>query len=376
MENNDKRRVFFAAIDPYVETNIVSPKETKYTGRDWVEWGDRNIYPEYLLELSKTVPSLRSVITGTVDFICGDDVTIAVEMGGRRQGVMNKTGCTIAEQVRDLAGDFETYGGFALQVIRSYTGAVVEIYHIDMRYLRTNRDNTVFWYSEKWKEGRRKVLEYPAFYPHTPESWASLTDEERDRQASSIVYVKNVHTQTYPLPVYAAAVKACETERCIDDYHLNAINNGFVASAIINFNNGVPSDQIKEEIEKDVNAKFAGHSNAQRILISWNDSKEVATTIQQLKSDDFGARYDALSKHTRQQIFTAFRANPNLFGIPTDSLGFSEEEYQSAFKLYNRTAVRPVQRIIADAYDRILGVAGSITIKPFSLDTEGESNVN
>lgn len=377
MENKDNRRsIFFAAIDPYIETNIVAPTESKSGANGWIVWGDGNRYPEYLLDLSKTVSTLRSVITGTVDFIAGDDVTITAQLGGRPQGSMNKTGCTIREQVREVALDYETYGGFALQVIRSYTGEVVELYHIDMRYLRSNKDNTVFWYCEKWCEGRKNVIEYPAFYPFTPEAWAQLDEKERNRHASSIYYVKNTTSQVYPLPVYAAAVKACETERCIDDYHLNAINNGFVGSAMVNFNNGVPSDEIKEEITDDFTQKYGGHQNAMRIVFCFNDSRDNATTIVPFKTDDFGSKYEALSKHVRQQIFTAFRANPNLFGIPTESLGFSSEEYDSAFKLYNRTMVRPVQRTIAEAYERILGLPQVVTIKPFSLETETETNVN
>ena len=112
-------------------------------------------------------------------------------------------------------------------------------------------------------------------------------------------------------------------------------------------------------------------------MFSWNPDKTNATTITEPKIDNFGDRYDALSKHCRQQIFTAFRANPNLFGIPTENLGFSQEEYESAFKLYNRTCVKPVQRIICDAYDKIYGIPGVLTIVPFTLDGEnGETKVN
>ena len=34
----------FAAIDQYVETYIVSPKETNLQGKDMVQWGDGDAY--------------------------------------------------------------------------------------------------------------------------------------------------------------------------------------------------------------------------------------------------------------------------------------------------------------------------------------------
>ena len=139
-------------------------------------------------------------------------------------------------------------------------------------------------------------------------------------------------------------------------------------SYIINFNNGQPSQEVQEEIEENFNEKFSGHQNAGRIAFSWNNSKATATSIEQVQVQDFGEKYQSLEKSVRQRIFTAFKANPNLFGIPTESLGFSSEEYESAFRLFNRTQIRPVQRKIADAYDKIYGKKGVLTIVPFSMD--------
>jgi hypothetical protein len=369
METNESRRapVAFAALDPYIESHIVKPTETVIRGKDLVLWGERNLYPDYLLELTKTSPTLRSVINGTVDFIKGDAQTIE-PLAGYAPGIMNLRGDTIAEQVEDVARDWETYGGLALQVIRNAEGSVAEVYHLPVRFLRSNKENTVFYYSEEWKKGTTKYLVYTAFLPGLEKRWALLSDEERNRHASSVLFVKNDRSQVYPFPPYGAAVKSCETERCIADFHYNGIRNGFAPSAIVNFNNGVPTDEIKKEIADDMEEKFSGNENAGRMLVSWNDDRAHAATFEVLKTEDFGEKYQALEKSSRQQIFTAFRANPNLFGIPTESLGFSEEEYASAFRLYNRTAVRPVQRIICDAYDKIYGRAGVLTIKPFSLE--------
>lgn len=377
MSNTTIKRasVAFAAIDSYVETTMISPKESIVQGKNMVEWGTRNAYPNYLLELYNNVPTLRAIINGNIDYVAGDDVTIVPLRAEYTNAEMNKRGDTISEQLRDLAKDYQIYGGFALQVIRDYNGDVAEVYYIDMRYLRTNKECDVFYYNEKWgKGGNRDVIVYPAFIPRL--NWAALTDEERNRHASSILFVKSVHTQVYPAPLYAASVKACEIERLIDDFHISDINNHFVSSAIINFNNGEPSDEQKEEIEDNVNEKFCGAQNGGRVMLSWNSNKASATDIQEFKVEDFGERYKALSDHSRQQIFTAFRANPNLFGIPTEGNGFSNEQYEDSFRLYNRTQIRPVQRMICNAYDKIYGSKGVVTIKPFSTDDTNETNVN
>ena len=375
-QNKPSRASFsFAAIDPYVDNKMILPVERFVSGKDLVEWGNRNVYPDYLLDLYNNVPTLRSIINGNIDFITGDDVSILPLTDNLPNGQMNNRGDNIREQIKDIAKDYEIYGGFALQIIRNLIGMVAEVYYIDMRYLRTNKEGNVFYYCEDWsKSGKKDVIVYPAYMPNL--NWDTLDDEQRNRNASSILYVKNVHTQVYPAPLYAASIKACEIERLIDDFHINSLQNQFVSSAIINFNNGDPGDEMKKEIEDAINEKFAGAANGGRIMLSFNKNKESATDIVEFEVKDFGERYKALSEHSRQQIFTAFRANPNLFGIPTEGNGFANEQYAESFKLYNRTQIQPVQRLIADTYDKIYGTKGVLTIVPFSMDGETEDNIN
>ena len=361
--NTKAVKLAFAAIDPFLERPMPKPTEKDVRGHKYVEWGEGNAYPDYLLDLYNNVPTLRTIINGNVDFITGDDVTVQAPVF---RSFNPKE--SARDTVRKVARDFETYGGFALQIIRNYAGEVSEVYHCDVRFLRTDKECQVFRYSEKWGEGGRDCVVYPAYMPDL--DWAALTDEERDRNASSILYVKNEYTQTYPAPLYAAAVKDCETERSITDYHLNSILNGFAPSAIINFNNGQPSDKDKEEIEKDVEDKFCGPANAGRFLLSFNANKENATTFEFPEIKDFGERYKALSTHCRQQIFASFRAIPALFGIMTESTGFNEQEFEQAYRLYYRTQIRPVQRLITEAFERIYKTTGVLAIKPFSIDED------
>ena len=368
--------VSFAAIDQYLESYIVAPVEKRAPGKSMVEWGTVNRYPQYLVELYDNVTTLHTIVDGDVDFVAGDDVHLTVPSDAPhfQNETMNRKGATIREQVRDLAHDLDLFGGFALQVIRDKEGRVAELYHIPVERLRSDADNEAFWYSEDWgiRRSRKMTLVYPKFIADL--DWAGLSDEEKTRHASSIFYVKNIHTRTYPMPVFAAAVKACEIERCADDYHLNAINNNFEGSAMVNFNNGTPTQEQQEEIEEEFNEKFSGHQNAGRIVFSWNANKDAATTITGIEVKDFGERYKALAEHSRQQIYCAFRAVPSLFGLPTAS-GFSVEEYEQAFKLYNRTRIQPMQKTIVDAYARVLGEGAVVSIVPFSLDGNNENNV-
>ena len=360
--------VAFAAIDPYLEQTVVLPTEKDLPGQDRVSWGTGNRYPEYINDLYESVPTLQTIINGSVDFVAGDDVSLTVR--GQLLETVNHSGDTPRDAVREMALDVFKLGGFALQVIRNLAGDIADVYPIPMDYLRSNKDNTVFYYCEDWQKASRKdAVIYPRFRSFTPDEWARLTPEEKDRHASSIYYYKTVRRGTYPRPPFMAATKDAEIERNVTDFHFNSLENGFNSSMIINFNNGIPEDKMKEEIEQDVNEKFSGHQNGMRILLSWNPNKDSATTFEVPKVEDFGERYKALSTHSRQQLFASFRAIPLIFGLVSEAnTGFSTDEFDQSFKLYNRTAIRPVQRAIGDAFDKIYGEKNVLTITPFTLD--------
>jgi hypothetical protein len=351
----NKQKIQLSALNPFVSTNLVENVEKEISGRDFICWGNDNNYPKYLFSLYSDCATLQSIINGTGDFISGDDVICNVPKFSKQ---INKKGDTILDLINRIAIDYLIFGGFAIQIIKDYNNNINELYWVDFSKLRSDKKNEVFFYSEDWSKssGRVKTIKYPKFSPN-------------DKNATSIFYYKGNKTRSvYPTPIYNASIIACELEKKINNFHLNEINNNFLSSKIINFNSGIPDDYLKEEIEKNINEKFSGAENAGRILISFNDSKENMTTVQNLGTDNFADRYNALSKRVREQIFIAFRAIPAIFGLMTETTGFNEQEFFESYKLYNRTMVQPIQKNIINAFNKIFGAENTITIKPFSVE--------
>ena len=359
INNIEKAKIQLSALNPYLQDNKVENVEKEISCVDFIAWGTDNQYPGYLFSLYEDCATLQTIINGTVDFVCGNDISCNLPIFEK---TVNKNGDTILDIIQRISTDYLIFGGFALQVIRNAVGNITELYWIDFTKIRSDKKNEVFFFSEDWCKsyGRVKYIIYPKFN----------TD---DSNPTSIFYYKGNKTRTtYPTPIYNASITSCELEKKINEFHLNEISNNFLTSKIINFNSGVPDDDLKNEIERNLNEKFAGSENAGRILISFNPNKDSETTVTDLPMDDFADRYEALHKRSREQIFTAFRATPNLFGLMTETTGFNEQEFFEAFKLYNRTAVRPIQQIITKSFDKILGFEGSITITPFNLEDDNK----
>lgn len=348
----EKKAFAFAAINQVTETNIILPTE-RDSNRGFVTWGDNNDYPEYLNNLYSNVATLHAIIEGTADMIAGNSVEINDITWSEK---INDKGDTIQDLVRLCGRDLLRYGGFAINVVRNRSGNVGGLYYINLKRLRVNEDKTLFYFSKDWSKsyGRVKTTIYPAF-------------DANSKDPSSIYFYSNNRDGAYPIPPYQAAIKSCEIERNISEYHLNSLYNGFAGSYLVNLANGIPDDEQKTEIEEYFNEKYSGFGNAARVVFTFSPDKEHTPTLEKLDTEDFGEKFKALIETSRQNIFTAFRAPLQLFSFNLQT-GFATQEYNEALKLYQRTVIQSRQRIITNALSKITGCKVEIT----NFDLEGK----
>lgn len=341
---NKKSKVCFAALDPYLETAIPAPVQKEVSGKGYIPYGTDNLYPMYLLSLYEDCSTLKAIIDGNVDYVMGDDFALAADIEKSY----------LADLLREVMRDWYIFGYAFIQVIRNPFGEVVDLVHLPAEYVRTDKEHQAFWYCEKWRgSGTANAVIYPAFMAEA-------------RQDSSVLMLGGGRG-TYPAPLWSAAVKDVEMERKIEEFHLNELKNNFLSSLLINFCQGQVDDKVKEDIEREITEKFSGVENAGRILLSFSESVANRTTVDRLSSDSFDTRYQALATRTREQIFIAFKAQPILFGLTSESnTGFSTTEFGDLFRLYSKVMISPRQDMLKRAFSKIYG-GDVLTIQPFTI---------
>lgn len=336
----------FAAIGQSLVEIMPSAASSKLPGQDVYGWGKDNKYPDYLYNLTQTSSTLSAIIGGCIDYVGGNGIV-------RDTDIAPNDTDTWGDLIAKLTFDYLVYGVCYVNVLRNVAGDIVQYHWLDARKVRTNKNGSVFYLADEWGQWVKKFNTVPAFTPDSVEY-------------SSILAIRTpLSRDTYPTPIWSAAIPSANLERKIDVYHTSEIENNFNASVLINFNNGRPTDKEKKEIEKMITEKFSGEENVGRFILSFNDSKDNQATVAKMETADFANRYSALEKSARQKLFSTFRANPNLFGIATESNGFNSEEYQSAFKLFNRTMIKPIQNTFVREFGK---VGANLTIAPFSLE--------
>lgn len=358
MENKNSLQLF--AVDQRIK-QIPFYSEKEVSGKDYVYWGDNNTYPNYIYSLYTRSALLQSILNGCVDYTIGDGVTFNDGISIWTDEV-NQDGESLLDVIKRVVQDYWTFNNFAIQVIYNHKGDISEIYWLDVCKCRLNKERNIVYYSDDFVEKKsytrsNKILEYPIFDPTKKDN-------------TQVYFYQGYNGRgTYGLPKYCGAITAIETQIEISKFHLNEILNNFSGSAIINFNGGVPDEETKAQYEKQIRDKFTSSENAGRFIVTWNNGKDNAVTIERLSEDNFDERYNALKESVNKEIFISMRATPALFGCNPENNGFSEEEYAKAFELFNKTMISPAQDTLIKCFNRIFQLDNSINFIPFTLNS-------
>jgi hypothetical protein len=323
-------------------------KEVK--GKDYIFYGERNDYPNYLLRIYNNSAKHNAIVTGKVDYICGNGWTVKAEdemQKAKAFGIIDRVNTkeeSLNEVTNKLVTDLTIFGGYYLQVIwTKATGEIAELYHVDYYKVRTNADNSEFYVSDNWIKNdnvnpRPDYETYPAFDPN-------------NTTGTQILYFKEYRAgvNTYSLPDYRGAISYIELDISIGEYHLNTINNGMFSSKLINLNGGKVSQEEEDRIERQFQNKFSGSKNAGKFMLAFNDSKENEPSIIDLSGTELDKHFDLLNKSVQQEIFTGHKiTSPMLFGVKTEGQLGGRSEMREAYQLFQNTYVNAKQRAIEE----------------------------
>jgi hypothetical protein len=338
------------------------PHLVEKSNQDWVSFGEDNLYPNYLLELflgsainGALVKSIGAMIYGE-----GLAATNADESEATKESYLRLTELlhnSDDDVLKDLAMDLKLFGGCYVNVIWSRDRSrIAKMKHIPAQYIRSGKiiDGEVehYYYSADWSKTRK--AEYK------PRAYKAFDTEDRT-QASQILMIRDKNPALFYgfAPDYVAATDWIQMELEIAQFHLSNITSGMTPSMHVGFSNGIPTEEERRTIERQLNAKFAGSGNAGKILITFNDGKETAPVIEPIQMNDAQSAWEGMSKQAVNQILAGHRVtSPILFGIRAEGggLGNNADELRDAFSLFSNTVIVPFQSTLLKGLDKIFRV--------------------
>lgn len=329
-----------------------TPLIKEITNKDWVYYGEDNLFPDRLVELYDSSAIHHTCIQAIKDGIFGE----GIEFIGDEY--INQQGETIDELFEKITLDYTLYNAYSLNVIWNKEGnAISEIYHLPFSNVRSGKldedDNiTEYYYSSHWDNLRK--------YPQTAYRAFDPTDNKGDN-ASQIFYYFNYTpgNEYYTLPAYQAAISDITLDAKVSRFHVNNITNGLAPSLFISFKNGIPSPEQRRDVYSEISDTFSGEENAGRFFLSFSDADTAPEVTPITAAND--TYYLTLEERITSRILSAHRiSSPLLLGLHAGASGFSSnaDEIIVAYSHFEGTVVEPKRRKITSSFGYILRLAG------------------
>jgi hypothetical protein len=345
-DGDDLMKVFnFGAVArvPIIEENLIVNTRTPY-----VWYGVANLAPQELIRLYNTSPTHRAAITSKWFGVRGEGIKLASGDDDRLM-MVNSLGDTLYEVYAKASLDFILYGGFALNIVwRRDREQGFEIYYIDFSKLRagkTDMNDRIedFYYSADWAFPKKFVpRRIPAFNANTEEP--------------SQIFYYTTHScgnNYYPTPTYWGSATAIATQVEVFNWHYNNIINGLSPSLFVSLM-GVPAPEQREEIYKNMMAKYGGSNQAGKLFLTFSDSRDMAPEITPIASNSSDKMWMELNDMIQQAILTSHQiSSPELLGIITPG-GLGTPDHIEAQDHFFNLVIKPLQREILNVFDKIL----------------------
>ena len=323
------------------------PKFEERKGQGYIQYGANNDYPDYLLNLYKESSKHGAIIKGKSNYIYGKGFNFPKDLMANTQGE------TFNNIFKKAVKDDELFSGYYLQIIYNLEGKIKDVYHLDFKKVRTNKEQNCFYVKNDWQDNREKARAYPAF-----------SGTYNKDNPSQVLFVKqyNPGDEIYPTPNYYQALNYIESDVQVSRHILGNAKDGFVATTAINLNNGEPNEEQKEQVEKDIKKKFTG-SEGDRVLLFFNKSKDTAAEViplsqTMLTKEDF----TNINNLIQQEIFAGHQiTSPMLFGIKTEGQLGGSSEIRDSYEIFNNTYVAERQQQHEEVFNKLLTLMGDAT---------------
>jgi len=330
-------------------------KEKKGIDGGYIKYGENNDYPEYIVDLYNKSSKHSAIIKSKVHYITGNgwsgesDAQAFIDKANRVESLNDLT--------RKVSLDIEIFGGAYIEVIWDLSGNIAELWHCDYTKIRTNKDNTQYWYKEDWKDTKVKPDVIKAFNTKLP-------------TGKQILYVKEYRPNIgiYGLPSYFAALNYIESDIEVSKHILGNAQTGFSASKLITLPNGEPSDEEKRNVDNRLRKTYSGADGKKYMIAFVNDisRKPIVDDLgtSDLTKEDFG-KIDSL---IQTNIFSGHQVTtPSIMGIAEAGKLGSRTEMRDGYEIFKNTYVNAKQMHLESVFNmlaKLKGVTTEIKIIP------------
>ena len=379
-------------------TKLPQPRfRVDYSGRFRMKtYGEDNLYPQHLQRIIEASGTATLCLSRYRKFVEGN--------GFRGEAFANyeaNSGETWDDVLRQVVDDVCRFGGFALHVNFNVLGEVTSAAHVPFENCRLEEPDDAGnvahilvhedWTGKKTRNGHRiavndeNIERFDVFNPDRDVVFEQIVAAGGVSQYNGqILWVSMDGRNTYPTPIYDAAITEISTDEGLGNVKYRSTRNNFLVPCMLIAKKGVPTidangrERSNSMIEADDLREFQGDENTGKIMLVEIENDEDEPKIVSFPTKNFAQEFSTTDESTVERIYAQF--HQELFhAIRIGKLGFSGDVMRDAYEYYagevtneQRFIERGIRRIIEVWSDEILRNA-DCSIEPMRyINTEGQ----
>jgi len=371
MANNKKKKpttIKRKGSAKFIQLNkeFIAPITKVEQNYDFIRYGKNNDYPNFLTELLSSSGLHRAIIEKKVSLTVGNGINIEDVSPETLKFILNPNPFEDLNSIlQKCSYDLETYGGYYLQVIWNPNNKTVDsIYHMDFERMRVGLPNeygftdTIYYYDDLSME----INQFADISQTTP---FPVFSENADKSEPQIYQVKK-YTPTnkyYGSPIYEAGVLDIQTYAEVANFHNSNLHNNFAPGFLIFFTGTPPSDELQDDIVKELQTQYAGTDNVGGPLLFFLEEDMEKPEIKPMEVSDLDKQFDQLIKQVIDNIAVSHQIPRQVVGLETaGSLGSSKEMLE-ATQIFKTSYIEPQQQVLLGSFNVLMAINGLDELK-------------
>jgi hypothetical protein len=312
-------------------------------------YGTDNLYPNFLLSLYNNSPIHSAIINSKTTYIIGDGLKYT---NGQEIKTPVNDSESFEETISKCIKDYLLYNYFCVEVLYNAFNQPISYFWIPAHKIRTNKSKTSFWYSEDWKK-RIKAIQYERM---------TLNNQT----ATSKIFFFDGYfpslNNVYPSPEYNGSIKSITTDVAIRDFNLNNIKNQFSVSTLITFFNGSNiSDEVKQQVIKDIRQSYQGE-NGKKVIVDFQQQTGKSADVRNISPGDWDKAYTVIAQNVSDDIYRGHQVtSPMLMGVKTEGQLGGATELETAYEIFKNTYIRQKRQELTGAFNVLFSGSTIIT---------------
>ena len=343
------------------EAKIPAPSENIKKGSSHYNWGDDNLYPQFLLYLYYSSSIHQGIVNSKIKYIASDGVN-SDSTNTDLWNLIKKNGnapFSLDEIVKELATDQELINSFAIIYKLNTISKFWDAHHVPVELIRKSTVEGYYEYSEDWKA-------YKQSEEKTAWKLIKSIEEVTGTDTECLLYVcskskqhllnedkKTLTKSVYPIPSYSGCITSILASIEINYFKYSEVVNGFKGGTMVNVPWGDPNDKAgKDNVVKKLKGDASNRDTQGGLVVTFSKSQEMAPTVLQLNGNNLDQRYLLTKESIVDEIMYGHSViNPSLFGVKTSGQLGGSMELQTAYLIFMNNYASDRQKIITDALE-------------------------